>query len=173
MLLPYLEPLTPRPPADLVIPEPRRRGEPGGDACGPCEWGAKTTIWSDDHWTLHNPGQTGLLGSVWLASRVHVDSFCDLPPEYANTFGVVVGRVERALLSLGDVGRVHLYRWGDGGAHFHVWMLPRPLGRLDAMGMMLPLWEDTMPPASADAIEEIGDQIAKAMQDDQRESDAG
>ena len=54
-------------------------------------------------------------------------------------------RVERAILALGDVGRVHLYRWGDGGAHFHVWFMPRPLGMLEASGMMLPLWEDVLP----------------------------
>ena len=47
--------------------------------------------------------------------------------------------------ALPDVGRVHLYRWGDGGAHFHVWLLPRPLGMLDAMGHYLPLWEDVLP----------------------------
>ena len=49
------------------------------------------------------------------------------------------------LTTLPDIGRVHLYRWGDGGAHFHVWMLPRPLGMLEAMGPYLPLWEDVLP----------------------------
>ena len=54
-------------------------------------------------------------------------------------------RASAAILALGDVGRVHLYRWGDGGAHFHVWLLPRPLGMVEAAGMMLPLWEDALP----------------------------
>jgi diadenosine tetraphosphate (Ap4A) HIT family hydrolase len=165
MTLPYLEPLTPRPPADLVVPEPPRRGEPGGEDCGPCAW-ADHALWSDQNWTLHNPGQTGLPGSVWMASRVHVDSFADLPAECASTFGVVAGKVERALLGLGGVGRVHLYRWGDGGAHFHVWFLPRPLGRLDMMGAMLPIWEDTMTPASDQEIAAIGQRIAAAMNDE-------
>ena len=84
-------------------------------------------------------------GAVWLASRVHVDSFSDLPEELQVDFGRVAARVERAILALGDVARVHLYRWGDGGAHFHVWFLPRPLGMLEASGMMLPLWEDALP----------------------------
>ena len=60
----------------------------------------------------------------------------------------MAARVERAILSLGDVGRVHLYRWGDGGAHFHVWFMPRPLGMVEASGMMLPLWEDVLPNVS-------------------------
>jgi diadenosine tetraphosphate (Ap4A) HIT family hydrolase len=59
-----------------------------------------------------------LLGAVWLATREHVDSFKDLPAPAAAEFADVVARVERGILSLGDVGRVHLYRWGDGGSHF-------------------------------------------------------
>ncbi len=49
------------------------------------------------------------------------------------------------MLSLGDIARVHLYRWGDGGAHFHVWFMPRPLGMLEASGAFLPIWEDVLP----------------------------
>jgi diadenosine tetraphosphate (Ap4A) HIT family hydrolase len=164
MTLPYAEPLTLRDAAELVVPEPPRRGEPGGEPCFPCRAGSgETLIWSDDTWTLHNPGQTSLPGSVWLASRVHVDSFADLPPDAAATFGEVCGRVERAVLALGDVGRVHLYRWGDGGAHFHVWFVPRPLGRLDVCGPMLMAWEDVLPPATEEQIAEAGRRIAAAM----------
>jgi diadenosine tetraphosphate (Ap4A) HIT family hydrolase len=164
MTLPYAEPLTVIDPAELVVPEPPRRGEQGGEPCFPCREGAdERAIWSDDIWTLHNPGQTGLPGSVWLASRAHFDSFADMPPEVAATFGEVCGRVERAVLSLGDVGRVHLYRWGDGGAHFHVWFVPRPLGRLDMSGAYLMAWEDVLTPATEEQIAEAGEKIAAAM----------
>ena len=164
MTLPYAEPLTVIEPAAVVIPEPPRRGEEGGGPCFPCSGDSGAgLIWSDARWTLHNPGQTGLPGSVWLASRVHADSFADLPPEVAATFGEVCGRVERAVLSLGAVGRVHLYRWGDGGAHFHVWFVPRPLGRLDMSGPHLTAWEDAMPPATAQQIADAGRRIAAAM----------
>lgn len=166
MTLPYVQPLVPLDPAALVIPEPPRRGEAGGPPCTPCLRGAKTAIWSDENWTLHNPGRTGLLGAVWLASKAHVDSFVDLPPDCAASFGRVCGQVERAVLGIGGVGRVHLYRWGDGGAHFHVWFMPRPLGRLDAMGMMLPLWEDTMALATDEQIRDVGARIAAAMDDE-------
>jgi hypothetical protein len=33
-MLPYLEPLTPREPGERQIPEPPRRGEPGGMGAG-------------------------------------------------------------------------------------------------------------------------------------------
>jgi diadenosine tetraphosphate (Ap4A) HIT family hydrolase len=164
MTLPYAEPLTLLPAADLVVPEPPRRGEPGGEPCFPCSADpGSNLIWSDDTWTLHNPGRTGLPGSVWLASRQHFDSFADMPPAVAATFAAVCGRVERAVCSLGDVGRVHLYRWGDGGAHFHVWFVPRPLGRLDMSGAMLMAWEDVLPVASDAQIARTGRRIAAAM----------
>jgi diadenosine tetraphosphate (Ap4A) HIT family hydrolase len=164
MTLPYAEPLTLIDPADLVVPEPPRRGEPGGEPCFPCSADSDShQVWSDDTWTLHNPGQTALPGSVWLASRAHFDSFADMPTAVATTFAAVCGRVERAVLALGDVGRVHVYRWGDGGAHFHVWFVPRPLGRLDMSGHLLMAWEDVLPAATDEQIAEAGRRIAAAM----------
>jgi hypothetical protein len=56
-----------------------------------------------------------------------------------------------------------MYRWGDGGAHFHVWFLPRPLGMLQAQKMMLPLWEDVLPRASEQAIAAAKQQIAASL----------
>ncbi|MGH3001464.1 MAG: HIT family protein [Gaiellaceae bacterium] len=145
MTLPYQEPLVPREPSERESPEPLRRGEPGGPPCRICDGKTTAAVWSDDNWTLHAPTGGSLPGAVWLASRVHVDSFLDLPDELASDFGRLAGRVERAILALGGIARVHLYRWGDGGAHFHIWFLPRPLGMLEAAGMMLPLWEDALP----------------------------
>ena len=163
MTLPYEEPLKVREPDDRVIPEPPRRGEPGGDPCGIC--GGQTTgaVWSDDLWTLHPPVGGSLRGAVWLASREHADSFSDLSTAAAASFGPVVAKVERGILAQGDVARVHLYRWGDGGAHFHVWLLPRPLGMLEAKGMMLPLWEDALPNLTDDELREAAERIAAHM----------
>ncbi len=163
MKLPYQEPLEPLAPGPRVIPEPPRRGEPGGEPCGICGGRTTAALWSDEHWTLHAPVGGSLPGTVWLASRVHADSFSDLPDEVAATFGSVAARVERAILSLGDVGRVHLYRWGDGGAHFHVWFIPRPLGMLEATGMMLPLWEDVLPNVPDDELAAAAGRVADAM----------
>jgi diadenosine tetraphosphate (Ap4A) HIT family hydrolase len=101
-----------------------------------------------------------------MASREHVDSFSDLSPEVAASFGPMAARVERALLGLGDVGRVHLYRWGDGGAHFHVWFIPRPLGMVDASGMMLPLWEDVLPNVTDEELRASAEKIAAALDSD-------
>jgi diadenosine tetraphosphate (Ap4A) HIT family hydrolase len=164
MELPYSEPLTMRPLAEPVVPEPPRRGEPGGEPCGICEGGGVTdAVWESEHFTLHPPVGGSLPGAVWLASREHVDSFKDLSPEAAAAFGSLAGRIERAILTLGDVGRVHLYRWGDGGAHFHVWFIPRPLGMLQAKNMMLPLWEDVLPNVSDEELADAARRIAAAL----------
>jgi diadenosine tetraphosphate (Ap4A) HIT family hydrolase len=163
MSFPYAEPLVVREPGERTIPEPPRRGEPGGPPCAICA--AKTTgaVWSDEHWTLHPPVGGSLPGSVWIASREHFDSFADMPEEVAATFAGVIARAERAILALGDVARVHLYRWGDGGAHFHVWLLPRPLGMTEAAGMMLPVWEDALPNVPDDELRAAAERVAAAM----------
>ena len=163
MTIPYQEPLTPRRPAPRTLPEPPRRGEPGGTPCGVCTGQSTAAVWSDEHWTLHPPVGGSLPGAVWVASREHADSFQDLSPEVAASFGQLCGRVERAILALGDVGRVHLYRWGDGGAHFHVWFLPRPLGMVEASGAMLPLWEDVLPNVPDAELRTAAERVAAAM----------
>ncbi|CAN7561875.1 hypothetical protein LJR027_003872 [Terrabacter sp. LjRoot27] len=162
--LPWSGPLTSRAPSPRIVPEPPRRGEPGGEECGVCSHHTSSSVWSDEHWTLHPAVGGSLPGTVWLASREHVDSLVDLPAAVAASFGLVLARVERAILALGDVGRVHVYRWGDGGAHFHVWLMPRPLGMLDANGPMLPLWEDVLPNISDEAMRESAERVAAAME---------
>jgi diadenosine tetraphosphate (Ap4A) HIT family hydrolase len=163
MALPYQEPLVPRGPSEPQIPEPVRRGEPGGPPCGICTGECTPPVWSDDNWTLHPPVEGSLAGTVWLATRVHVDSFSDLPDELQGDFGRMASRVEQAILSLGDVARVHLYRWGDGGAHFHVWFLPRPLGMVEASGMALPVWENVLPNVPDGELRAAAERIAAAI----------
>jgi len=55
---------------------------------------------------------------------------------------------------------------GDGGAHFLVWLLPRPLGMVEAHGMMLPLWEDVLPNLSDEELRARTEEIAAAMMSD-------
>src|SRR4029078_12315053 len=87
MTLPYREPLVLRDVGERQIPEPARRGEEGGPPCAICSGKTTPPVWSDDNWTLHAPVGGSLPGSVWLASRLHVDSFRDLPADPARDFG--------------------------------------------------------------------------------------
>ena len=163
--IPWTGDLTPREPAPPVLPEPPRRGEGGAAECRVCAGTAAPVVWSDDHFTLHPPRTCSLPGTVWLASRRHVDCFGDLTGEEAAAFAPLVGRVERAILARGDVARVHLYRWGDGGAHFHVWLMPRPLGMLEAQGAMLPLWEDALPNVTDAECEQAAREVAGRLEE--------
>jgi len=170
MTLPYAEPLTRLAPQPRVIPEPPRVGEPGGDPCGLCDWLAdyehsehQPPLWVNEDWALIRATGVTIPGVVWLASRGHHDSFADLPDRVAASYGPVVARVERSILGLGDIARVHVYRWGDGSAHFHVWFFPRPLGMLEARREMLPLWADLLPEAPKEVVADAERKIAAAM----------
>ena len=165
MKAPYREPLTTLEPGPRVVPEPRRRGEDGGGECGVCTGFAEAPVWSDAHFSLHPPRTCSLPGTLWLASRDHVDSFRDLAPEAAAALGPLIARVETAMLAEPEVARVHVYRWGDGGAHFHLWLMPRPLGMLEASGMMLPLWEDALPDAGDDECRGAAVRIVARLED--------
>jgi len=43
---------------------------------------------------------------------------------------------------------------------FHVWFIPRPLGMVEAHGMMLPLWEDVLPNVSDEELADAARQNA-------------
>lgn len=68
------------------------------------------------------------------------------------------------MLAEPDVARVHLYRWGDGGAHFHVWLMPRPLGMVEAGGMMLPLWEHVLPDVPDEECRAAAERVAARLE---------
>jgi len=59
--------------------------------------------------------------------------------------GVMSTRLVRAITSLESVGRTHFNRWGDLGAHLHIWFLGRPFGARQLAGMTLPMWGFTLP----------------------------
>ena len=128
-----------------ITEEPARSGE-DGMACWRCETGQADAIWSDERWVL-SPLQepSGMPVVVILSPRAHHD-MGDLPAELQAELGPLLVRIERAVASVEGVGRVHVCRWGDGGAHFHVWFIARP-GRLPQLkGSFVAIWDDILPP---------------------------
>jgi diadenosine tetraphosphate (Ap4A) HIT family hydrolase len=146
---------------DPVIPEPPRH-DLAGD-CGQCARTDDTFVWTDDHWRLTAYRPTEFLGAVLLQTRDHHDSFADMPDDLLAELGPLTARIERAILRLGGVARVHVLRYGDGGEHFHLWFLPRPLGALQLRGSMLPVWMDVMPKISEAQAGAALDRIAVAL----------
>ncbi len=159
---PFDLPLRVRP---LAAPEPTEepRGNEDPATCTSCSRPDEHYIWTDAHWRLLVVPDSFLPGMVILETRAHHDSFADLPEDLAAAFGPVCGRVERALLALGGIGRVHLYRWGDGSGHFHVWFYPRPFGQTQFRGSFITTWDPLLERAPAEVLAEAGRRVAGAM----------
>lgn len=127
-----------------VLPEPPRSGEDAAD-CRRCANPDEGVIWSDERWLLAGFGEPlGLPFGAILSPRAHLD-LGDLDEAHAAEMGVLVVRIERAVRALGQIGRVHVNKWGDGGAHLHLFVLGRPAGLLQLRGSNLALWEDILP----------------------------
>jgi hypothetical protein len=129
-----------------VIPEPPRAGESGK----PCHRCGRTddVLWENDRWMLTPSQITSLPFSGMLESRDHLD-FGELDSGMAAEMGQLIVACERAARSLDGVGRVHVYVWGDGSSHAHVWFLARPAGLLQLRGSSLADWTDLLPPRPA------------------------
>ncbi len=145
---------------DPVLPEPPRRGE-GGLACGSCDSGLTDAIWADERWKLVAPGPSAV-PMVLLCPIAHLD-LADLDLTHAQELGFLAWRVDAALTSLGGVGRVHMTKWGDGGAHLHVWFFARPEGLLQLRGSSLSDWTDCLPPMPATEWGGVLDAVAADM----------
>lgn len=131
------------------LPEAPRRGE-GGRECEACARadprnGSEAEIWRDGQWRLQAFVDTGVPLLLMLQPLAHHD-LSDLPDDLAAAMGVLVVHVARALEGLPHVARAHVSRWGDGGAHLHVFFYARPAGFAQLRGTCLALWDDLLPP---------------------------
>jgi hypothetical protein len=133
---------------ELLPPEPEeppRNGEAGTE-CWRCQAGDSDAIWSDECWVLSPLGEpTGMPVTAILSTRAHHD-MGDLPERLQAELGPLLVRIERAVASVGGVGRVHVCRWGDGSAHFHVWFIARPERLPQLKGTFVAIWDDILPP---------------------------
>jgi diadenosine tetraphosphate (Ap4A) HIT family hydrolase len=145
-----------------VIPEPERQALTP-ESCMSCQKADDEYVWTDERWRLVPFAPTQVRGIVLLETRDHRDSFTDLGPDLLADLGPMTARIERVLLDLGEVARVHVCRWGDGGAHFHLWFIPRPLGALQLRGSMLPMWMDVLPDLDDEVADAAFAQIAAGM----------
>jgi diadenosine tetraphosphate (Ap4A) HIT family hydrolase len=130
-----------RPPAD----EPARLGEDPSD-CWRCRQGDEDAIWSDERWLLtplEKP--SGLPVVVILQPREHCD-LGDMPAHLAEELGPLIVRIERAIDAVGNIGRVHVGRWGDGSAHLHFWFIARPARLPQVRTIFAEIWDDILPP---------------------------
>jgi diadenosine tetraphosphate (Ap4A) HIT family hydrolase len=130
----------------LTLPEPPRNGEDGkvGTACWRCAHPDEHVVWSNDRWTMSRSPGARLPFEAMLMPRAHLD-LTDLDDAMAAELGVLSVRVARAVEALDVIGRVHVLKFGDGGAHLHLFLLGRPAGMLQLRGSNLALWEEMLP----------------------------
>jgi diadenosine tetraphosphate (Ap4A) HIT family hydrolase len=159
---PFRSPVEVRPLDPRVDTEPARMGEDGVD-CWTCTGSDSDFLWTDKRWRLSLYTPSPFRGVVLLQPRVHAESVAELPTTEMAEFGPLVGRVQRAVESLGGIGRVHLNYWGDGAAHFHLWFYPRPYGQLQLRGTFLGMWSTVLPDLPDDEVRQAGEQVARAL----------
>jgi len=159
---PFAGDMRPRP---LLPPgqEGPRFGE-GGVDCRRCAASDDEYLWTNEHWRLWAFDKpTGLPVVVLLESRDHYAEPGDLPDELAAEIGVLLCRIEREIRALGNIGRVHVCRWGDGGEHLHWWFLARPSRVPQLIGSFAAIWDDILPPVPEDIWRADLERLATAL----------
>jgi hypothetical protein len=158
---PFRGPVVPK---ELEPPsEERRRLGEGGVDCRRCDRPDDEYLWTEEHWRLTGTDQpTGLPAIVILETREHHD-LPDLPAQRAAELGPLILRVERAVRTVGEIGNVHVCRWGDGSEHFHLWFMARP-ARMPQLSMSFAaIWDDVLPPLPEEVWRANLDAVASAM----------
>lgn len=142
----------------LVVPkvlaapadEPPRAGE-ADKPCRSCEgFDAASVVWEDETWVLtHHGAPSGLPLVLVLHTREHLD-MGELDDDQASQLGRITNRLVRIVENLPHIGRVHVDRWGDGGAHFHLWFFARTARLPQILGSYAVEWDDILPPGPED-----------------------
>jgi diadenosine tetraphosphate (Ap4A) HIT family hydrolase len=157
--------VTVRPLQPPVESEKPRFGE-GGVDCHACTAPDDDYVWTNDRWRLRPLNKpSGLPVVVLLEPREHFSAPGDLPEELAAEFGVLASRIERAVRSVEGVGLVHVLRYGEGGAHLHLWFMGRPARLEQLRSSFAAIWDDVLPPLPEDLWRENLQQVVAALGD--------
>jgi hypothetical protein len=149
-----------QPPLDA---EPPRFGE--GDKQCQCERGdLPNMIWRNDRWNVTTRAKpSGMPLVLFLNSQEHLD-LEDLDDDLASEYGRVQVWLHRIMTNLPHIGRVHVNRWGDGGAHLHVWFVARYERLPHILGSMAVEWDEMLPPPPEDVwradLKHVADRMA-------------
>lgn len=141
-----LDGLRVKPLEPLADVEADRRGEDPADC--PCASPATPeqearTVWSNERWVVSDAGMK-LPVTLILKPRAHHD-LADLPDDLASEMGRLMVAISAAVESLPSVGRCHVGRYGDGGAHLHPFFFGRPTRMPQLRGSCVLDWEENLP----------------------------
>ena len=140
----------------------RPRHGAGGVDCGRCEEGDSGALWSDEHWIVRALPPSGLPIVVLLETRAHYD-FPDLPADVAAALGPMLLRVHHAVMAVGEIGRVQICRFGEGGEHCHVWFIARPARMPQLASSFAEIWDEVLPPIPEDVWRQNCERVRAAL----------
>lgn len=145
-------------PRELLPPvaeEPPRHGA-GGVDCWACAAADGEFLWTNERWRLAPPAgmDYALPVMVLLMPREHFADPGDLPDDLAAELGLLIARIELAVRSIGEIGRVHVCRYGDGSEHLHWWFIARPARLPQVKTSLITVWDDVLPPLPPEVREE-------------------
>jgi diadenosine tetraphosphate (Ap4A) HIT family hydrolase len=118
-------------------------------------------VWTDDHWHVGLLDESGAPLVLVLSPRAHYD-FTALPKDRAAEMGQIMVALGAAIEALPSVARAHVSRWGDGGAHAHIFFYARPTRMPQLRGTMMAVWDDFLPRVPGD----VRDANARAVVQD-------
>jgi diadenosine tetraphosphate (Ap4A) HIT family hydrolase len=149
-----------------LTPEPTINGE-GGVDCRACTRPDSEYLWTNARWRLTSVDEPGGLPViVLLEPREHFAGPANLPEGLAREQGQMLGRVERAVLAVDGIARVHIGRWGEGAEHLHWWFLGRPRGFGQLRSSFAEIWDEVLPATTVDTWQENLAQVVQALSAD-------
>jgi hypothetical protein len=131
-----------------VPEEPRHDVDPS--SCRTCAAKDGLPVWQNEEWrliALSEPSGAPLV--LMLLPKGHFD-LVNLPDDLAAQLGQIVVHVGRAIESLEHIARAHISRFGDGGAHLHIFFFARPEGFIQLRGNFFTVWDDLLAPVPRD-----------------------
>ena len=105
-------------------------------------------VYEDDwvyagHASIPDGQSTAYLGALLVEPKRHVPGLGDLNDAEAQTVGLLIARLSRALKASEGAEHVYLFRLGHHVSHLHIWVVPRyPDTPREYWGIHVDEWPD-------------------------------
>lgn len=144
--------------------EPPRGGEDPADCrcAAPDDTDAPTRVWTGADFRVDLVADCGLPLMLLISSMEHFD-LADLPRPLAAQLGELLVTIGAAMEALPSVARAQIGRFGDGGAHLHIFMTARPYRMLQLRGSFLLDWEEHLPRVPLEVLQDNARTVAAAL----------
>jgi diadenosine tetraphosphate (Ap4A) HIT family hydrolase len=87
------------------------------------------TIFEDAHWHVDTAKSANVWpGFLMIKLKRHCVHLAELTAPEAASLGSVIRVTNRALMEVLQPAKIYVCSFGDGNAHIHLWVLPRPAG---------------------------------------------